>query len=228
MTDTPGSIRVLIADSHSLFREAVTTVLENEPGLTVVGEAGDGLQAVAEAEQRSPDVVLLDANLPNCDGIRAAALIRERVPACRICVLASSEDDATLIQAVEAGADGYLTKESPLAELIEAARALHRGETLIPRHMLGTLLARLIRNRREQDDAFRLIAKLTRREKEVLLLLSAGADNDGIAQQLVISPQTARTHIQNVLYKLGVHSRLQAAAFVTQNGVGEELAGVSA
>lgn len=221
-----GTIKILLADSQSLFREAVKVVLENEPGLEVVAEAGDGLEAVAEAERARPNVALVDLNLPNCDGIRASYLIGEQVPECRILVLADEEDERSLVDAVEAGASGYLTKESPLAELIEAARAVHSGDTLIPRRMLGPLLARLIQRRREQDGALRKTARLTRREREVLAMLAEGADNDAIAQALVISPQTARTHIQNVLNKLGVHSRLEAAAFVVQNGILAELVGV--
>lgn len=226
MSSEGQTVRILLADGHSLFREAVRSVLENEDDLSVVGEAGDGLQAVAEAERARPDVALIDAGLPNCDGIRATALIRDRVPSCRVLILATEDIEATLLQAVEAGASGYLTKEAPLTELIEAARAIYRGETLIPKSMLGTLLGHLIRNRRQQDQAFRRVARLTRREREVLALLAAGSDNDGIGQALVISPQTARTHIQNVLYKLGVHSRLEAAAFVIQNGMEAELAGI--
>jgi DNA-binding NarL/FixJ family response regulator len=226
LDDAHEKVRILLADGQSLFREAVKVVLESESDVEVVAEARDGLQAVAEAERLRPDVALLDVNLPNCDGVRATALIKERVPECRVVVLANEEDQRTLVDAVEAGASGYLTKESPLAELIDAARAIHRGETLIPRRMLGALLARLIRRRREQDEAIRRMSRLTRREKEVLALLAGGADNDAIAQALVISPQTARTHIQNVLGKLGVHSRLEAAAFVMQNGILDELATV--
>jgi DNA-binding NarL/FixJ family response regulator len=218
-------IRILLADSQSLFREAVKVVLGSEPGLEVVAEAGDGLEAVAEAERTGPNVALVDLNLPNCDGVRATFLITERVPSCRVVVLADDEDESVLVNAVEAGASGFLTKESPLAELIHATRAIHRGETLIPRQMLGPLLKRLIVRRREQDEALRTMSRLTRREREVLALLAEGADNDGIAQALVISPQTARTHIQNVLSKLGVHSRLEAAAFVVQNGILDELVG---
>jgi DNA-binding NarL/FixJ family response regulator len=218
-------VRILIGDGQSLFREAVTAVLEGEPDLEVVAEARDGLEAVAEAERTRPDVALLDAGLPNCDGIRATTLIRERVPECRVLVLTGEEDQAALAEAVEAGASGYLTKEFPLGELIEATRVIHRGETLIPGRMLGSLLVRLTRRRRDQDDALRQMAGLTRREREVLALLAGGHDNNAIAQSLVISPQTARTHIQNVLGKLGVHSRLEAAAFVNQNGLLEELAG---
>jgi DNA-binding NarL/FixJ family response regulator len=218
-------VRVLLADGHSLFREAVKVVLESQEDLQVVSVAGDGLQAVAEAEQSKPDLALLDANLPNCDGVRATRLIRERVPECRVVVLSDDEDERTLVEAVEAGASGFLTKESPLADLIDAARRVHGGETLIPGRMLGVLLSRLVRRRREQDEAFRRLGQLTRREREVLALLAEGADNGMIAQALVISPQTARTHIQNVLGKLGVHSRLEAAAFVMQNDILPELVG---
>jgi DNA-binding NarL/FixJ family response regulator len=218
-------IRILLADGQSLFREAVRVVLESEPGLKVVAEAGDGLEAVAAAERTLPDVALIDTNLANCEGVRATYLITERVPTCRVCVLADEEDERMLVDAVEAGATGFVTKESPLAELVGAARTLHAGETLIPPRMLGPLLSRLIQRRREQDEALRKASGLTRREREVLALLADGADNDGIAQALVISPQTARTHIQNVLGKLGVHSRLEAAAFVVRNGILEVLAG---
>jgi two-component system response regulator NreC len=216
-------IRILLADEQSLFREAVRSVLEAEPDFDVVGEARDGLQAVAEAERSQPDVVFLDAALPNCDGIRATGLIRERAPETRVLILCGEDDDRVLVDALEAGANGFLSKASPLAELIDAARSLFRGEILIPPRMMGDLLSRLIRRRREQNDALRTLSRLTHRERQVLRLLAGGADNDGIAQALVISPQTARTHVQNVLGKLGVHSRLEAAAFVNSSGLLDDL-----
>ena len=226
MVEQEETIRVLLADEQSLFREAVRVVLSNEDDLVVVAEARDGLQAIAESERVQPDVALLDADLPNCDGIRATEQISLRVPGCRVIVFSGQQDERVLVQALEAGASGYLSKESPLIDLIEATRAVHRGEALVPPRMLGALLQRLIHRRRERDDALRRLAGLTRREREVLALLAQGADNDGIAQQLVISPETARTHIQNVLGKLAVHSRLEAAAFVIQNGILDDLAGV--
>jgi DNA-binding NarL/FixJ family response regulator len=223
---TEGKLRILLADEQSLFREAVKVVLSAEGDLEVVAEAHDGLQAVAEAQRTQPDVALLDSNLPNCDGIRATQLILERVPACRVIVFSGQEDERVLLEAMEAGASGYLSKEAPLADLINAARAVHRGEALVPPRMLGALLQRIIHRRRERDEALKRMTNLTRREREVLAFLAQGADNDQIAQRLVISPETARTHVQNVLGKLRVHSRLEAAAFVTQNGILDDLVGV--
>lgn len=219
------TVKVLIADEHSLFMEAMRVALVSEPGLEIVAEARDGLQAAAEADRTQPDVAVVDANLPNGNGIRATTLIREVAPDCRVLVLSNEEDLRTLVAALKAGASGFLTKEAPLEDLLEATRMIHRGETYIPRRVLGDLLSWLMSRREEQGEALRRAGQLTRREREVLGILAEGGNNDAIAQALVISPQTARTHIQNVLGKLGVHSRLEAAAFVRRNDLVEELAG---
>jgi DNA-binding NarL/FixJ family response regulator len=222
-----GGLKILLAEEQSLFREAVKVALSSQDDFLVVSEARDGLQAVSEADRTRPNVALVDAYLPNCDGVRATRLIKEAVPECRVLLLlANEEDHRTVVKGLEAGASGFVTKEAPLSELIDAARAIHRGETLVPPQMLGALLSQLIQRRREQDGAIRRMARLTRREREVLARLAEGADSDGIAQILVISPETARTHIQNVLSKLGVHSRLEATAFVIHNGLLDELQAV--
>lgn len=221
-------ITILLADGHSLFREAVRAALENEPDLTVVAEAGESLQAVAEAERCRPAVAFIGATLPKCDGPRTTKMIKARLSECRVLVLTDHDDESILLDSIEAGASGYLTKEAPLADLIHAAHAIDRGETLVPPHMLGALLARLTRRKREKEGAYPRVAKLTRREQEVLRLLVDGYDNGGIAQTLVISAQTARTHIQNILFKLEVHSRLQAVALVRRSGTLEELMEVEA
>jgi DNA-binding NarL/FixJ family response regulator len=218
-------VRVLIADEHSLFLEAMKVALENEPKLEVVAEARDGLQAAAEAERVQPDVAVVDAKLPNGDGIRATTLIREAAPSCRVLVLSNEEDLTVLVAALQAGANGFLTRGAPLEELLEATMTVHRGHAYVPQRVLGDLLSWLLFRREKQGEALRRAAKLTRREREVLGILAEGGNNDAIAQALVISPQTARTHIQNVLSKLGVHSRLEAAAFVRRNDLVEELAG---
>ena len=214
---------MLLADEHALFREVLKVGLASAEDLDVVAEARDGLQAVAEAQRTQPDVALLHANLPNGDGIRATAQIVGRVPSRRVIVFSDEEDERVLLDALEAGATGYLSKGSPLTDVLEATRAVHRGEALVPPRMLASLLERMFVGRQERDEALRRIARLTRREREVLSLLADGADNDDIARRLVISPETARTHIQNLMTKLGVHSRLEAAALVVQNGLIDEL-----
>ncbi len=223
MGSEQGEIRVLVADAHSLFREAMRAVLDNEADVRVVAEAEDGIEAISLAERRRPDVALLAVDLPNTDGIHATEAIRERVPACRVLVLTDEEDLGKLLEVLEAGASGYLTKRCPLAQFIASTRAIHGGEMIVPPRMLGGLLARLIAGQRERDTAVRQLSRLTPREREVLALLARGADNEAIAESLVISPETARTHVSNLLGKLEVHSRLQAAAFVTENGLLEEL-----
>lgn len=212
-------VRILLADEQALFREAVRVVIESEGDLEVVAEARDGLQAIAEAERTAPDVALLAANLPHCDGLRAGSMIRQRFPDCQVVILSSKEEPGVLERALEVGARGYLTKASPLTELLEVTRAVHRGETQVPPKMLGDLLGRLMWRRHEQDEVLQRIARLTRRERDVLSLLAGGARTEAIAETLVISPQTARTHVQNILGKLGVHSRLEAAALVNQAGM---------
>jgi DNA-binding NarL/FixJ family response regulator len=181
------------------------------------------MHAIDEAERTPPDVAVVHVSARANDGIRGAALIKEHFPNCRVVVLSDEEDHRALIEALEVGASGYLTKEAPLSDLIEAVRAVHRGETLVPPRMLGPLVKTLMRRRREHDEARRRVAHLTKREREVLALLAHGATKEVIAEALVISPQTARTHIQNILDKLSVHSQLEAVAFVRRDGILDEL-----
>lgn len=215
----------MLVEARSLFREALRTVMESEPDLRIVAEAADANEAVATAERVRPDVAFVEVNLPGTDGIDVVRRIRDRVPHCRALLLADEEETGLLLRAIEAGASGFLTKDCPLARFIDSTRAIHRGEVVIPPRMLGGLLSHLIHRRREQDVAMRVLSRLTPREREVLGLLAHGATNDAIARRLVISPETARTHVHNLLGKLDVHSRLQAAAFVLQNGLLEHLAG---
>lgn len=223
MSNQEGRIRILLADEQSLLREAVRAVLEAEPDLQVVAEVGDGAKAVIEAERTQPDVAVMDVSLPSGDGLWATMRIRERVPHCRVLIFSNEEDHSALVHALEAGASGYMTKECPLEEMIAGVRALHRGDAFIPPKMLGSVLLYFLRRRAQQDEAFEFISRLTVREKQVLRLLAEGGDNRTIAWMLVISPHTVRTHTQNVLRKLGVHSRLEAAAFVRHNGFLQEL-----
>jgi len=221
--DANPNIRVLLAEPQLLLREAVRVALSSAGDIDVVAEASDGVEAVAAARTAKPDVALIDIALPLRDGVETARMIAESVPWCRIVILGGKEDEALMMEALEAGASGYLTEEAALGDLVEAARAVFRGEALVPPRLLATLLNKLIRHRRERDEAIILLSRLTRRERQVLAMLARGADNRAIADALTISPDTARTHIQNLLGKLGVHSRLEAAAFAVRRGLFEDL-----
>jgi two-component system NarL family response regulator len=218
--------RILLADEQALYREAVRGVLESESDLEVVADVRDGVHAIAEADRTRPTVAVLGARLPRCDGIQTAEIIKGRVPGVAILLVTDDDDHAILARAFEAGISGCLTKDCALADLIVTVRALHRGETVVPTSILGGLIDYLIGRRRQHQDILARLAPLTRREREVLSLLADGADNKVIASTLVISPQTARTHIQNIIGKLGVHSRLEAAMLVSQNEIHRELRGV--
>jgi DNA-binding NarL/FixJ family response regulator len=223
-----AKIRVLLADEQALFREAVKIVLEAHRDISVVAQARGALDAGEEAERTRPDIALVDGDLSN---LTVGELIRRTksiVPECGVVLLSARADLGTLVASMEAGASGYLTKDVSLDQLVEATRAVHRGETLVPSKMLGPLLGRLIHRGRAEDEATRKLSRLTKREREVLALMMRGADNAVIAQALTISPETAGTHIQNILGKLGLHSRLEAVAFVSGNGIVNRLVQASA
>ena len=218
-----GPIRVLIVDGQPLFREAVTAVIDNESDLDVVGVLGDGSEVDEIATRAQPDIALDDANVLDLTGPDTIVTIRDRAPRCRVLVVADDDDGEVLLRAVEAGARGFLTRGSPLHELLSAVRAVQRGDALIPGRLLDGLLAKLLRRHGEWDRAFRMVSRLTVREREVLAELAAGSDNETIAEHLLMSPQTARTHVQNIRAKLNLHSRLEAAAFVHRTGVLDDL-----
>ncbi len=210
-------IRALVADSLPVFATAVSHALSRNPDLKVVGRVHSGREAVAEAARVQPDVVLLDAEIQDYGAIETARLLREADPSCRVVLMAAEDDGETLARGVGVGISGYVSKKEGLDELIEAARAANQGESYIPRPMLGPLLAHLVDHREERDTIRELSARLTPQERVVLGLLSAGATNRAIADTLTISPQTARTHVQHILRKLEVHSRLEATALVMRN-----------
>lgn len=218
MTAGSTTIRVLLADEHALFREAVKIILDSQPDLQVVAQARDGLEAIAEAGRARPHVAIMSAEMSPLDVGETTRMIRKAFPGCSVLILAVREDLNSLVASFEGGAHGYLTKEDGLDQLVKATRAVTRGETLVPARMLGPLLTRLIDRKRDEDEAVSKLARLTRREREVLVHVTDGADNLRIARALTISPETARTHVQNILVKLGLHSRLEAVAFASRAG----------
>lgn len=217
-------IRILLVDPQALFRGAVKAALQKEDGLDVVAEAADIDDALAAARQTPPDVAILHSELASGTGLELLERLRDEVPGCYFVLVSDHLDVDVAARGLELGAGGYITKEFPLSILVEGVRMVTAGEMLIPGSILGPVLHRLIDAHRGQDEAMRRLSRLSAREKQVLALLSRGANNETIARELYISPQTARTHIQNILSKLELHSRLQAAAFVRQERLLDELA----
>lgn len=209
----PTPSRVLLFDGGSLFRHAVQGVLEADGDLQVVAETGDVRQAIEVAVRADADVALIDADLIGSHLPAFVARIKAGNPGCKILVIVATEEVGPLVEALEAGASGYLTKSASIWDLLQATRSVCRGDTVIPPRMLGSLLAALVEHSSERDDALEKLSSLTRREREVLMLLGDGFDKDAVARMLFISPHTARTHVHNILTKLGVRSQLQAAAF---------------
>lgn len=205
--------RVLLFDGGSLFRHSVQGVLEADGDLQVVAETGDVRQAVEVAARADADVALIDADLIGSQLPAFIARIKAGNPSCKILVIVATEEVGPLVEALEAGASGYLTKSASIWDLLQATRSVCRGDTVIPPRMLGSLLAALVEHSSERDEALEKLSSLTRREREVLMLLGDGCDKDAVARMLFISPHTARTHVHNILAKLGVRSQLQAAAF---------------
>lgn len=209
----PLPIRVLICDDHHLVAEGLSLLLGAQADIDVVGVASTVEEVLERCASRHPDVVLMDYALPDGDGVAATAQIKGRHPAVKIVMLTSYVNEEVLVAAIEAGCSGYVTKAKGGEELTAAVRLAAEGEALVSPDMLARLLPRLRRQQRG------IGADLTGRERQVLALLAEGATKEVIAQRLVLSTNTVRNHIQNVLVKLGAHSRLEAVATATREGL---------
>jgi two-component system, NarL family, response regulator LiaR len=209
LADEP--IRVLIVDDHAVVREGLRTFLELQEGLEVVGEAGDGEEALPLAEELKPDVILMDLVMPKLDGVGAMRELRQRVPGARVIVLTSFLDDDRLMPAIRAGAAGYLLKNVQPQELARAIRLADAGETLID----PAVAARLVEAVADGGGAEPEHA-LTPREQQVLDLIARGFSNKRIALELGVAEKTVKTHVSHVLAKLGVSDRTQAALYAAR------------
>ncbi|MBI4261520.1 MAG: response regulator transcription factor [Actinobacteria bacterium] len=211
-------ISVLIVDDHRTFGEALRIAMDLERDLRVVGVVPDGDAAVETAVAERPDVVLMDVEMPGLSGIDAARRIKEASPDTRVVMLSAHDDELILARAVEAGASGYLSKSGDIDQVPSAVRQAFRGEPLISPDEVRRLL-RHLRHRRSADaDEAERVGRLTKRETEILQLMADGLAPDAIATRLGVSPNTLRTHVQNVLTKLAVHSKLEALAMAIRHG----------
>jgi two-component system NarL family response regulator len=210
-------IRVLVVDDHAVFRRGLQMVLEQEPDIEVVGEAGDGAEAVTMAANTAPDIVLLDVRMPKRGGIDACTAIKDAVPSVAIIMLTISDEEADLYDAIKAGAVGYLLKDIPIDEVATAVRAVRGGQSYISPSMASKLLTEFATMVRRSDERQQLPApKLTDREMEVLKLVAKGLNNRDIAKQLFISENTVKNHIRNILEKLQLHSRMEAVVYAVR------------
>jgi NarL family two-component system response regulator LiaR len=209
----PDAIRVLIVDDHQVVREGLRNFLELQDGMEVAGEAGDGEEGVALAAELRPDVVLMDLVMPKLGGVEAMRVLRERAPGTRVIVLTSFIDDEHLLPAMRAGAAGYLLKNVQPQELARAIRAADAGEALIDPAVAARLVEALAEA--EPDDGYE---RLTPREREVLALIGRGFSNKRIALELGVAEKTAKTHVSNLLGKLGLADRTQAALYASRIG----------
>jgi NarL family two-component system response regulator LiaR len=215
--EVPDAIRVLIVDDHGVVREGLRAYLELEPDIHVVGEARDGADAVRRAQELQPDVVLMDLVMPNMDGVAATTRIKEQQPGTHVIVLTSYLDDDRVVPAIKAGATSYLLKDVAAADLARAIRAACVGQAQLHPEVARRLMQQVTTPRKPEAGA-----QLTDREREVLRLLADGRSNKEIARNLVVSERTVKGHVSNILGKLGLQDRTQAALYAVRNGLTEQ------
>ena len=213
MSET-APIRVLIVDDHAVVRTGLKVFLDLQPDMEVVGEAADGSEGVAMARRLEPDVVLMDLLMPNMDGVTAIGRIKAELPEIEIVTMTSFIEEEKVTSALEAGASGYVLKDADAEEVAAAVRAAYAGEVHLD-PAVARLLAQRMRDRKSPKDE--LAEPLTEREKDVLRLLGQGMSNKEIGASLFITERTARTYVSNILGKLGLASRTQAALYAVEH-----------
>ena len=213
-------IRVLLADDHQLFREGLANILNAQPDFEVVGEAGDGLEVLVKARNLVPDLILMDVGMPGCDGVEATQQVKRELPDVVIVMLTVRDEDEKLFEAIKSGAQGYLLKTIRSRELLSMLRGAVRGEAAITPALGGHMLEEFRRLSRQarRAPADEMIA-LTRREQQVLSLVAQGATDQQIADELVVSIHTVKSHMHNVLSKLHLGQRQEAALFALRQGL---------
>jgi DNA-binding NarL/FixJ family response regulator len=214
-----GPIRVLVVDDQYAFTDMLRVVLDLESDINVVGTALTGDEGLNMALETHPDVALVDYHMPGMSGLEVIKGIREAGELTKVIVLTGDTDEAVMAEAIAEGAVGYITKHQAIREVVDAVRKASEGEPVIPPFMIPRILSHFHRQQMQEQQAELIRQKLSAREIEILQQLARGADNKAIGEELVISPHTVRTHIQNILTKMGVHSKLEATTLALQLGV---------
>lgn len=213
------TLRLLVADDQELVREGLVTILDGEPDLSVVATAADGVEAVQQARDLAPDVVLMDIRMPRLDGIAATRRIVEQAPDVRVLVLTTFDEDALVLEALQAGASGFLLKDVPRRRLVESVRAVGDGELPLSSSITRRLVERHLGHRRPDRTVTAALARLSEREVEVLGLVAAGASNGEVAATLHLSESTVKTHVGRLLHKVGARDRVHLVIFAYSAGL---------
>jgi DNA-binding NarL/FixJ family response regulator len=217
---TSSPIRVLIADDQQMVRQGFSVLLGAQPGIEVIGQAVDGLDAVAKVAELGPDVVLMDIRMPELGGIEATRRITDERPEIRVLVLTTFDLDEYVYEALRAGASGFLLKDASAEQLAEAVRVVAAGDALLAPGITRRLIAEFSRlDDRPRAPLKKRVGELTERETEVLALIAQGLSNAEIAERLVVAEQTVKTHVGRILVKLGLRDRTQAAVFAYESGL---------
>ncbi|SNX65936.1 LuxR family two component transcriptional regulator [Streptomyces sp. TLI_55] len=218
MSQEPASVRVLVVDDQQLIRDGIAALLSIRPGITVVGTAVNGREAVAKAVELRPDVVLMDVRMPELDGVEAVAVLRDRAPKCQVVMLTTFDDEEYVVRALRAGAGGYLLKDLPAEELAHAIRLAHAGVTQLDASVAGRLAAALPAPAPAAGPAA-VATGLSPREIDILRLVARGRTNREIAAQLYLSEGTVKNHISRILTRLALRDRTQAALHARDLGL---------
>ncbi len=213
------TIRVLLVDDQPLLRTGFRLILQSEPDVEVVGEAGDGEVALSQVRALRPDVVLMDIRMPRMDGVEATRRLAELDDPPRVLVLTTYDLDEYVVDSLRAGASGFLLKDVPAEDLVDAVRVVHRGEAVVAPRVTRRLLDRFARLLPAAGPQTAPLPELTDREHQVLLLMARGLSNAEIAAELVLSETTVKTHVSNVLMKLGLRDRVQAVVLAYERGI---------
>jgi len=215
-------LRILLADDHTLFRQGIRVGLDSRDDMEIVGEAADGLEAIALARETMPDVILMDISMPRYSGLEATRRIKREMPYVKIIILTVSDQEEDLFEAIRSGADGYMLKNLEARELFETLQIVARGNVLLSGAVAGKILKEFRQRPAPESRLAEVVDPLSERELEVLELVVAGMTNSEIAERLVISEATVKNHLKNILEKLHLRNRTEAAVYALRSGLIEE------
>jgi len=215
-------IKILLVDDHALFRKGLVSLLEDLPEFKVVGEASNGFEAIEAAKTLEPDLIFMDINMPECDGLEATKKIKEILPSIKIVMLTASEEDQFLFEAMKIGAQGYLLKDLELKQFLELLQTISKGEAILSSTMATKIFKEFNKNENESKTSDSSVDELTDRETTILKYVAEGLLNKEIADQLGISENTVKIHLRNILEKLHLKNRIQAAVYAVRQGIVNE------